>query len=252
MFDIKKIIVFLFVLILLLYMIRLSIFTRRKWQFRTYTFSILFVGLLLFTIATFLDMASPIVKTQHMHILIRILFTLGAIIYTLGVILWSHYTKKVIEKLEEMTLKDAMTGLFNRTGIERVYKTIYESNNPFCVIICDLDGMKKINDKYGHLQGDKYITSTAKIITDAIGKKGYVGRIGGDEFVIILEYQDTQQVQQVLLKIKQLVDEIFTEKNTGISLGYSLFPYDGDALEELIKVADKKMYNDKKIRKIHT
>lgn len=144
-----------------------------------------------------------------------------------------------------------MTGLFNRIGIERVYKTICESNSPFYLIVCDLDGMKKINDKYGHLQGDKYIISTAKIISDAVGEKGYVARIGGDEFVIILEYQDIHKVKQILLEIRQLVNQLFSEKNTGISLGYSLFPYDGDNLEELIKVADKKMYNDKASRKIH-
>lgn len=249
MWDIKKIIVFLFVVILLFYMIRLSFFTRKKWRVKTHTFSVLFLGLLLLTIATFFDMIYPIVGTNFIHVFMKICFTLGAVIYTVGVILWSNYTKKVIEKFEELALKDSMTDVFNRKGMEKVYKMISKANSLFYVVICDLDEMKKINDIYGHLQGDKYIESTAKIIVDTIGEKGYVGRIGGDEFVIILEDQDMQQVEQYICTIKKLVYKIFPEKNTGISLGYSLFPNDGDTLEDLIKVADKRMYNDKKSRK---
>lgn len=249
MWDIEKIIVFLFVAVLLFYMIRLSLFTRKKWELKTYTFRILLMGLSLITIATFFDMISPIISTKSIHVFIKACFTLGTIIYIVGIILWSNYTKKVIEKFEELALKDSMTSLFNRKGMERVYKMIYETDSPFYVVICDLDGMKKINDKYGHLQGDKYIASTAKIIIDAIGTKGYIGRIGGDEFVIILEYGDTEQIEGIIFTIKQSVNELFPEKNTGISLGYSLFPNDGKKLEDLIKVADERMYNDKQITK---
>lgn len=249
MCDIKKIIVFISVIMLLFYMIRLLHFTRRKWELRTHTFIILFLGLLLFTIATFIDMTFPIIGSRFTYMFMRICFTLGTVIYILGVILWSNYTKKVIEKFEELALKDSMTNIFNRKGIDKVYKMICEANNPFYVIICDLDGMKKINDKYGHIQGDKYIASTAKIMVDAIGEKGYVGRIGGDEFVIIVGYQDIQQIEQAIFTIKRSVRQIFPEKNTGISLGYSLFPSDGDNLEDLIKVADKRMYNDKESRR---
>lgn len=249
MYDIKKIIVFLSVIILLFYMIRLSFFTKKTWRLKTHTFSILFIGLLLLTIATFFDMISPMVHIKLIHVFVKICFTLGAVIYILGVILWSNYTMKVIRKFEELALKDSMTDVFNRKGMEKVYKMISESNSSFYVIICDLDEMKKINDRYGHIQGDKYIASTAKIILDAVGQRGYVGRIGGDEFVIILKYEDIQQIEQTMFKIKQSVKQIFPEKNTGISLGYSLFPYEGDTLENLIKVADKKMYNDKNSRK---
>ncbi|WP_027625775.1 GGDEF domain-containing protein [Clostridium lundense] len=249
MWDIEKIIVCLFVILLLFYMIRLSHFTRQKWELKTYTFRILLMGLSLITIATFFDMVSPIINIKSIHALIKACFTLGAIIYIIGIILWSNYTKKVIEKFEELALKDSMTNLFNRKGMEKAYKEIYERNSPFYVIICDLDEMKKINDRYGHLQGDEYITSTAKIITDAIGTRGYIGRIGGDEFIIILEYEDIQQIEEIVFTIKKLVYEIFPQKNTGISLGYSLFPDDGKNLEDLIKVADERMYKDKQIRK---
>ncbi|WP_097027823.1 GGDEF domain-containing protein [Clostridium peptidivorans] len=116
-------------------------------------------------------MIFPIINTQFIYVLIRICFTLGTIIYILGVILWSNYTKRVIEKFGELALKDSMTDIFNRKGMDKVNKIISETNNPFYFVICDLDGMKKINDKYGHLQGDKYIISATKIIVDVVGQK---------------------------------------------------------------------------------
>jgi diguanylate cyclase (GGDEF)-like protein len=197
-------------------------------------------------------MIMPIIHNQFLQIVIRICFTLGAVIYIIGVILWSNYTKKVIEKFEEQSLKDSMTDVFNRKGMEKIYKMLSKENSPFYVFMCDLDGMKKINDKYGHLEGDKYVAYTAKILADAVGKRGYVGRVGGDEFVVILEYLDMQQIQKSILSIKQHVHGIFLERNTGISIGCAVYPDDGTSLEDLIKVADKKMYKDKESAKLHS
>ena len=81
MVEIRKIIVFLFVLLLLFYMIRLLTFTKRNWKFRTYTFAVLIVGLSLLTIGTFLDMIVYIENYKFIYILIKICFTMGAIIY---------------------------------------------------------------------------------------------------------------------------------------------------------------------------
>ncbi|MCB2313858.1 GGDEF domain-containing protein [Clostridium tagluense] len=142
-----------------------------------------------------------------------------------------------------------MLGVQNRNRMEKEYSMHIKAKNPFAVIACDLDGMKKINDTLGHLAGDKYINSTTKIMTDAIGLKGHMARMGGDEFVIFLEYIDILELELIILKIKQAVCEILPEKNSGISIGYSLFPSDGVIFEELIKIADEKMYEDKQRRK---
>lgn len=246
MIELQKILVYLVTTILLFYMVKLLIFTKKRWKFRTYTFIILIGGLSLINIATFVDMINYFKGSHLAYMIIKIGFTLGAIIYVLGVILWSDYTKKTIEKFEELALTDHMTGMLNRNGIENSYKMVSESGNCFYVIICDLDGTKRVNDDFGHIYGDKYINSATKIITDAIGLKGKAARIGGDEFVILLSYVDIEELQQIISKIKSSVSQIVPEKNTGISCGYSLFPKDGVAFEELIKVADKRMYEDKK------
>jgi diguanylate cyclase (GGDEF)-like protein len=246
MIELQKIVVFLVVTILLFYMIRLLTFTKERWKFRTYTFVVLIAGLSLINIATFFDMIIYFQNYRFVYVLIKICFTSGSIIYVLGVILWSNYTKKMIDKFEEIALTDAMTGILNRKGIENNYNIVAESSNSFYVILCDLDGTKRINDNFGHLQGDKYIISAAKALTDTIGLKGHIARIGGDEFIILLSYVEIQELHEIILKIKSLVSEFSPEQNTGISCGYSVFPDEGVTFEELIKIADEKMYDDKK------
>ncbi len=249
MVEAQKIIVFLFVLLLLFYMIRLLISTKQNRKFKTYPFVVLIGGLILLTIATFLDIFAYIKNYQILYIIIRVCFTLGAIIYVIGVILWSDFTHKMIKQLEYITLYDPMTGILNRNGLEIKYNIFIKSKNCFYIIFCDLDGTKKINDSLGHLVGDKYINITTEIMKDIIGLKGHVARFGGDEFVILLEYVDNQELQLILLKIRQAVYKFLSTENTGISFGYSLFPNDGVTFEELIKIADKKMYVNKQRKK---
>jgi len=249
MVEIQKIIVFLFVLLLLFYMIKLLISTKHNRKFKIYPFVVLIIGLILLTIATFLDMVAYIKNYQIFYMLIKVCFTFGAIIYVVGIILWSDFTHKMIKQLEKITLYDPMTGILNRNGLEKKYNVFIKSKNCFYIIFCDLDGTKKINDNLGHLVGDKYINITAEIMKNIIGLKGHVARIGGDEYVILLEYVDNKELQLILMKIKKAVYKFLPTENTGISFGYSLFPNDGVTFEELIEIADKKMYVNKQSKK---
>ena len=249
MIQYQKAIVWMFVTVLLFYMLWLAKLTRKKWEFNTKAFVVLIVGLGLLDIGTFLDMIGFILIDVHLHIFIKICLSLGAIIYIIGVILWSNYTKKLITKFESFSLTDDMTGALNRKGIERVYHWVAQVKKPFFIIVCDLDETKKINDKYGHSKGDIYIKSAADIIVNSIGLDGYLGRIGGDEFVVILKCEELAQAEQIILTIKQFVAKIFTDQYTEISMGYAFFPEDGELFPDLIKVADRRMYEDKKYRK---
>lgn len=247
--NMHKIAIFVFVTVLLFYMINLALFTKRKWQFRTHTFITLFGGLLLLNIATFFDAFNYKMNYKYSPIIVRICFTIGGLIYVIGTILWSNYTKSVIEKFERLSLTDSMTGVLNRSGIEKMYDMIAKEGKFFYVILCDLDGMKRINDNYGHQKGDKYINDTIDILTNLIGLRGHVARIGGDEFVILLEHIAIKDLNQLIFNIKLRVSEILPNQNTGVSIGFSLFPNDGSEFDSLIKLADSKMYEDKKKRK---
>ena len=245
MFNIQKTIVFIFVIVLLIYMIKMSLFTRRRWEFRTYTFGIMILGLSILSLGTFLDMMFNIIDFPNKYPIIKICLSMGSIIYIIGIIIWSNYTRKVIEKYEELSLTDPMTGTLNRKGIEKVFGKIIEEGKTFFVVVCDLNKTKIINDNYGHIYGDEYIKNTTEIVQGAISSGSYVARIGGDEFVILMEHEEPKKLNHRITQIKQKVSEIFPEEEIGISVGYSLFPNDGKTLNELVFLADRKMYEDK-------
>lgn len=249
MIEFRKVVVFLFVTILLFYMIRLLAFTKKKWQYKTYTFVILIGGISLINIATFFDMLQVVLNYQFVYNIIKTCFTLGTIIYIIGIIVWSNFTKTMLTNFEKMASTDSMTGVLNRSGIERIYDSMVERKKQFYVIVCDLDGTKRINDTYGHIEGDNYIYITTKIITNVVGANGYVSRIGGDEFVILLELE-YKEIKKIISMIKKQVCRLYPDESTGISLGHAFFPNDGLTLKELIKSADEKMYENKKITKL--
>ncbi|QLY80664.1 GGDEF domain-containing protein [Clostridium intestinale] len=246
MFEFRKLLIFIAVAILLFYMIKLLYFTKKKWPLESYTFVILIGGISLITLATFLDLIRKIFDHELIDKVIKGGFTLGAIIYIIGIILWSNFTKTMMNKLEKSAITDYMTGILNRNGIERIYDSVAKEKNPFFVIVCDLDGTKMVNDTYGHIEGDYYIDESTKIIANVVGLKGHVSRIGGDEFVILLSYTTLDVLNDMIKSIKKRVSDIYSNENLGISVGYSTFPRDGKYLTDLIKVADKNMYEDKK------
>jgi diguanylate cyclase (GGDEF)-like protein len=249
MLEFRKVIVLLFVTLLLLYTLRFQLLENKKWQFKTSTFIILMIGLFLAEAATFLDVLANYIRTTNVHIIIKVLFTCSIIFYTIGLILWTRFTQKMMTKLELLSHTDPMTGVLNRTGIEKVYENLSKYNSHFCLILCDLDGTKKLNDTMGHIEGDKFICYSSKTIVDAIGSNGYLSRIGGDEFVVILKDFTIPQLEGIISNIKIKIHEKYGEHNAGISLGYSFCPRDGSTLEELIIIADKKMYMDKTTHK---
>ncbi len=151
---------------------------------------------------------------------------------------------------------DELTGLYNRYGMDaevekqlRQYKR--KSTDSFYVIACDLDNFKRINDEWGHAEGDRALVLIADALTKA-GKKFSSGvfRIGGDEFVIITDTSEEGLATEVAKAVEDELDnvEFRDDFEIEISIGYAL--YDGKTpIKELLKKADKKMYEAKKKRK---
>lgn len=247
MMEFRKVVVFLFVAVLLFYMTRLFYFTKKRWHVKKRVFIILIGGLALISMATFLDMLSNVMNCPLVYAIIKIFLTAGGITYIIGIILWTIFTMEMMTELENATLTDYMTGALNRSGIEKAFNSYIKAKLPFYVLVCDLNGTKSINDTFGHNEGDRYISKVSHIIRDSIGSKGYLARVGGDEFVILVEGLDQQELENLICNIKKQVYEIYSVKYAGISMGYSKYPDDGKLLYELMKVADKNMYCDKKL-----
>lgn len=99
----------------------MSFFTRRRWEFRTYAFGVLILGLSIISVGTFFDMVVDLINFNYKYLVIKICLSIGSIIYIIGVIVWSDYTKKMIERFEKTSLTDSLTGALNRKGIEKIF-----------------------------------------------------------------------------------------------------------------------------------
>lgn len=148
--------------------------------------------------------------------------------------------------------KDPATGILNKramtefvTGKIRHYNNT-ENKEKFWLVICDIDYFKNVNDTYGHLFGDEVIYRFARTISTWIGDKGVVGRIGGDEFMIMMEYTDVAELRATLKGIRAELEWAFQKKARDYrfttSMGVAEYPKDADDYEKLFKIADKALY----------
>lgn len=147
---------------------------------------------------------------------------------------------------------DQLTGLYNRA-----YFTIFVENNlktesNMALVLSDLNNFKLINDTYGHAIGDEVLKFAAKLMQMTVGKNGVVARLGGDEFIIYFDMiNDVVVLQQYLQHLRDafkytlfIYEEIVIEVVP--SFGYALYPSDSVDYEELLHIADLKMYADKR------
>ena len=156
-------------------------------------------------------------------------------------------------KLEDSRLAeyDSLTGLANRHRMNRKLDALLASfkaaRRSCAVMMLDLDRFKAVNDTMGHPAGDALLKQVAQRLAGIIGKRGEIGRLGGDEFQIILpDIDDRGVLGELAAKIVQLVSQPYPidgkQANIGTSVGAAIAPYDGDTREELIRNSDLALY----------
>jgi len=158
------------------------------------------------------------------------------------------------EKAEYLAYHDSLTQLPNRAQFERKIKDILEfskmNHETVAVLFIDLDRFKVINDTLGHHVGDGMLIEIANRVEDVLKKDDLLARIGGDEFVVVLNaVKERAYVAQIAEKILSVVREPIAVQDyhlyTTASLGIALYPDDGDDRNEIIKHADSAMYHAK-------
>lgn len=170
-----------------------------------------------------------------------------------------HYaSRNSTEELLKKATTDFMTGLSNRAAFydELRRKIDFSRRSPlrFGVVILDMDGLKYINDTFGHLAGDAAINEFAFRIRGASRETDTVARLGGDEFGIIGEDLKNKTDGDILTdRLYAEIERPFSFEDSilpfGGSIGYAVFPQDSDDMQTLIDIADKAMYKVKKERK---
>lgn len=155
------------------------------------------------------------------------------------------------KKLEGYGFRDEMTGVYNRSYYEKHQDKLSDGKYPTAVIMADCNGLKFVNDTYGHEQGDYLIISTVNNIRRCVKDGDKIIRMGGDEFLILCPGCDSKTCEKLIGRIKDAEKEISIN---GICLstsyGYAILENQEECLEDIVKEADEKMYQEKKHSKI--
>jgi len=163
----------------------------------------------------------------------------------------------IFRQVEDSATTDYLTGLPNARSLflrlDSEVARCKRTREQLCVVVCDLDGFKQINDRFGHLEGNKVLRLVAETLRSRCREYDYVARMGGDEFVLLLPGSDRRSIQARLAEIRQIAIGTAMQSGNGVSMsiGEAYYPEDGSDAEGLLAEADKRMYTAKHLRKKH-
>ncbi len=158
---------------------------------------------------------------------------------------------EAVNVVREIAYRDSLTGVKSKhaftEAVDNIDKQIKEGFcPPFAIAVCDVNGLKKINDFQGHAAGDQFIKDSCMLVCKAF-KHSPVYRIGGDEFVVLIEGEDYENRAQILAELNAIVEENHPLGKASVSVGISDFCKENDAnLNQVLQRADELMYVRKK------
>jgi diguanylate cyclase (GGDEF)-like protein/PAS domain S-box-containing protein len=162
--------------------------------------------------------------------------------------------KRAIEELESLSLTDDLTGLYNRRGfltlVEQELKHAMRTDERFVLVFADLDGLKQINDQFGHHEGSHAIVKAAEILKQTFRTSDIMARLGGDEFTVLALAASGDNAETIKARLQEKVRQLNVRRELpyklSISVGIVLLdPHSQLSVEELIRKADAAMYEHK-------
>ena len=158
--------------------------------------------------------------------------------------------KKTEDDIRYQAAHDALTGLANYrefvTTLEREVRRADRSRHSFTVLLLDLDDLKKINDRYGHLAGNHALKRLAAVMKDHCRSTDLAARYGGDEFAAVLIDSDVGMAENVAQRIQNCLQNDGEQPPLTVSIGVGTYPSDGRTAQELLEAADQQLYRRKK------
>lgn len=178
--------------------------------------------------------------------------SLGTVVGCIGIALDITDRKKTEEEIRFQATHDGLTGLANYRefvgSLEFEVRRAGRSGLPFGLLLLDLDGLKSINDRYGHLAGNRALERLARIMTEHSRSTDVTARYGGDEFGILLVDADYQHSAQFASRLRECLALEAGPPQLSVSIGLAVHPQDGQTAQELLEIADRRLYQDKKSR----
>jgi len=167
---------------------------------------------------------------------------------------YSYILKNLNKNLWKASIYDPLTDLYNRKYIyqtlelemERIKRGLRES---LCIVYIDLDNFKVVNDMEGHVTGDRVLKEIAHILKNSFRKIDLLGRVGGDEFLLIIENCRIEKIEKRLSEIRSEIEEKYKKYKLSLSYGIVKIPEETTDMEKSLKMADERMYEMKKENK---
>jgi diguanylate cyclase (GGDEF)-like protein len=175
--------------------------------------------------------------------------------YPIGTFINVTEEVKKQEQIEYLAYHDSLTGLLNRTALKEELKILMNlanrNNEKIALVFIDLDNFKYINDTFGHEIGDIFLIEVSERLKQVIRKSDLISRIGGDEFVLVLNnIKKVNDIEKIMQKINDIFKKPFLVKiqklDITFSAGIAIYPDDSIKIEDLLKYADIAMYESKK------
>lgn len=186
-------------------------------------------------------------------------FSLGALLNVIEVLvaLWfifRHYERSrasAFAELERLSNTDKLTGLYNRLRLDELLQEQIALNertgNIFTLVLCDIDHFKRINDEHGHLIGDEILVQLAALLTQNTRATDYVGRWGGEEFLIICPATDTPGAYRLIESLRQAVAELRFDNNLSLTMSFGIATVRPSSnILSILKAADTALYKAKR------
>jgi diguanylate cyclase (GGDEF)-like protein/putative nucleotidyltransferase with HDIG domain len=149
---------------------------------------------------------------------------------------------------QEQAITDSLTNLkthrFFMEALDAEWRRSPRSGRPFSIIVLDLDGFKQVNERQGHLEGDKVLNAVARAIEARCRQSNVVARYGGDQFAVLMPDASAEQAEILAerLRVSLAADAYLSPRNVTASLGIATFPVHGVTPEEIVRVAESGMY----------
>ncbi|HZO05686.1 MAG TPA: GGDEF domain-containing protein [Solirubrobacterales bacterium] len=176
------------------------------------------------------------------------------VVVAVGVVVMARRLRASHDALWSLARRDELTGVGNYRGLhERLSEAIARHRRhgrQFALILLDLDGFKEVNERFGHLEGDRLLTEVGQALSDEVRGEDAVFRQGGDEFAVIVEETDAEEALEVAARIRARVanrgyDSDADRPLTGAT-GVAIFPADGVDAEQLLGFADHDLFAAKR------
>lgn len=213
------------------------------------------IGMIALIFAVVMDLVGYYSRRQDIDVAGRVGFL--AYIILIGIEVTSDSLSKMEEGKKagfyrELSIRDQLTGTFNRNAYVDSLKEIKNPAN-IMIVICDLNNLKKCNDHMGHQMGDKYIIDAANILNHIFEKYGSCYRIGGDEFCIIISQVQKRKIEKLIVKLEKSefqYNKVSKDVYMQIACGYAEYDNQRDqSIEDTCVRADTNMYINKKMLK---